>query len=200
MPDFFITADKAKEREEQLLNSGSALDLSEEFINLEQYSPGTKDDLERYMTDHMVKFFSIDEVVSPNHPDKALEVGLTELIAPLHLWPWVIMVLKVGDLMREAVGRGVRIRNVYRPMSYNKLVASSGIKSDHPNACSGDFDFKSLADRRIAEKAIRELHGNHPQLELSVGLGARTLHVGVMSPKGSRSWFYDSYPDERVKL
>lgn len=196
MKEFFVTKEMAIARRDQLLLSGEAFGIYSDFTDLSDYSLGQKEDLGRYISDHDVQFFSIDEVVTPNHPDKALEAGFSELIAPLHLWPWVLLVLRTGDLMREAVGRGVRIRNVYRPMSYNKLVAQSGLESDHPNACSGDFDFKSVDDRRVAEKVIRELHDQHPQLEISLGMGAKTLHVGILSPEGSRSWFYDSYPDE----
>lgn len=200
MEEFFVTRAMAEEREKQLLDSGNALGLSETFLNVSDYLPGEKADLDRYINDYGIQFFSINEVVRPHRPNDALRAGYTELIAPIHLWPWVMLVLRIGDLMREEVGRGIKLRNVYRPMSYNKLVAASELESDHPNACSGDFDFKSIDDRRTAEVLIRGLHSNHPQLEISLGMGARTLHVGVMSPMGQRSWFYDSYTDNRMKL
>lgn len=103
-------------------------------------------------------------------------------------------------MMREEVGRSIRLRNLYRPMSYNQLVATSGLDSDHPNACGGDFDFKNINDRRTAENFIRQLAADIPSLEISLGMGGTSLHVGIMSPKGSPSWFYKSYADKRIKL
>ena len=108
-----------------------------------------------------------------------------------------MLVLTLGDRMRDAVAAPVTLRNLYRPMRYNRLVAKSGIRSDHPNGAAGDFDFSSGAQRQTAEDAMRQVAADHPELEISLGLGARTLHVGCLSPEGSRSWFYDGYSGPR---
>lgn len=200
MSEFHVTPQMAEARIEEVRTAGEAVGLPADFVDTVDYSAGEREDLERYLNDHGIQFFSTREVVTPHHEDKAAEAGFSELVPPLHLWPWTLIVLRIGDIMREEVGRAVRLRNVYRPMSYNRLVASSGIDSDHPNACSGDFDFSSQDDRRTAEQVVRDLSSAHPELEISLGMGARSLHVGALSPKGKRSWFYDSYSDPRVPL
>ena len=198
--EFFVTQEDAEERQPQLSREGERLGLDSSFLALDDYSAADLEAFTRYMDDHGVEFFSAEEVTTPNHPDKALQVGFEVLVPPLHLWPWALLVLKVGDRIRKAVDHPVRLRNLYRPMSYNALVASSDIDSDHPNACAGDFDFANQDHRRVAEDLVRDLSRSLPELELSLGLGARSLHVGVMSPKGKRHWFYDSYDDPRTPL
>ncbi len=193
--EFHVTEQAARGRRQQIERAGEALGLRPGFVDTDFYQPGSRDDLARYLADHGIEFFSVDEVVTPHHADKAREAGFGELIPPLHLWPWTLLALAMGDEMRRAVGRAVRLRNLYRPLSYNRLVATSGVQSDHPNACAGDFDFSSTEDRRTAEEVVRRRAMSDPVLELSMGMGGRSLHVGVMSPKGPRSWFYDSYND-----
>ncbi len=200
MSEFHVTPEAALNRIEAVRESGEFLGLDGSFVDTDVYAPGSRDDFENYLFDFGIEFFTIDEVVTPHKKSKAKQAGFTELVPPLHLWPWSLLVLRVGDLMRDHVGNSIRIRNLYRPMSYNRLVATSGIKSDHPNACSGDFDFSSTDDRRAAEQLVRELSRDHPGLEISLGLGGKTLHVGIMSPKGKRHWFYKSYKDKRVGL
>lgn len=198
--EFHVTEEMAGRRASQLRSVGAALGIEPTFMAVEEYAPGSREDFGAYLSDHGVEFFSVNEVVEPHDARKARDAGFEELVPPLHLWPWAMLVLRLGDDMRRRVGRPVNLRNVYRPMSYNELVATSGIKSDHPNACAGDFDFRSQDDRRTAESLIRDRAGEIPDLEISLGMGARTLHVGVMSPKGTRHWFYDSYSDPKVTL
>ncbi|HSM64815.1 MAG TPA: hypothetical protein VK860_00775 [Ilumatobacteraceae bacterium] len=198
--EFLVTEAMAAERTPDLVRAGDALGLPRSFVELGPYGVGDRADLERYLAEFTVQFFSVDELARPNHPEKAAEAGFDELIPPLHLWPWTMLVLTIGDRMRAAVGASVRLRNLWRPMSYNRLVARSGIESDHPNAAAGDFDFSSSNQRRTAEAVVRALAADSPELELSVGFGARSLHVGSLSPGGHRHWFYDSYPDERTPL
>ncbi len=198
--EFHVTEQAARGRHQQLERAGAALGLPPGFTNTDDYQPGSRDDLASYLADHGIEFFSVREVVTPNHADKARQAGFEELIPPLHLWPWTLLALAMGDEMRRAVGRAVRLRNLYRPLSYNRLVATSGVESDHPNACAGDFDFSSVEDRRIAEEVVRRRAMSDPVLELSMGMGAISLHVGVMSPKGPRSWFYKSYEEPQRPL
>ncbi|MEO0345528.1 MAG: hypothetical protein AAF229_04635 [Pseudomonadota bacterium] len=200
MSEFFVTEEMASDRIDQLIEAGNAIGVSPTFVITGNYFPGEREDFERYLNDHGIEFFSVEEVVRPNHGHIAEELGFDDFVPPIHLWPWALLVLAIGDQMRVETGEPIRLRNLYRPMSYNERVASSGIKSDHPNACGADFDFKSSELRRQAEALIRDLSDTVPALELSLGMGRRVLHVGVMSPKGSRSWFYKDYPDRRVHL
>jgi len=34
------------------------------------------------------------------------------------------------------------------------------------------------------------------RLDMSLGIGARTIHLGFWSPNGHRRWFYESYGEE----
>ena len=200
MSDFHVTEEMATEREDEVIAVGALLGFDSTFIDVSEYDPWDRESYQRYLTDNFVQFFSVEEVIRPHHKRKAAKAGFTELIPPPHLWPWSLLILRIGDVMREEIDAPIKLRNLYRPQSYNELVANSDIDSDHPNACSCDFDFNTQKHRRKAEKVIRDLSKNHPEMKLSMGMGGRSLHVGVLSPKGHRSWFYDSYTDTRVKL
>ena len=147
------------------------------------------------------RFFKQKEYTTPRFPAKARRGGYTVLVPPQFVWPWVALVVRLGDLMREAAGSSASLKNLWRPQKgYNRLVAKSGIKSDHPNACGGDFYFENSIAARRAEGVIRGLNALHPELELSLGVGGTNLHVGILSPKGKRTWFYKSFRGRKVKL
>ena len=164
------------------------------------FFPPTTSGLQHFLDACNIEFFSAREVVRPNDPAKAQSVGYPELLPPNYLWPWAALLLKLADEMRRIVDQPVTLRNLWRPLSYNRLVAESGIASDHPNACGCDLDFDSRASRIKAEGFCRGVHAAMPELEISLGLGYRTVHLGVLSPKGSRGWFYGNYGDARVPL
>ncbi len=146
-----------------------------------------------------VVYFSADEVTTPNHRGLARDLGWEYLVPPVQLWPWVALVVRVSDLLRESVGRAVRMRNLWRPLNYNEAVRGSP-RGDHPDACGVDLDFSSHEDQRVAEGVIRSLYPR-AELQLSVGLGRTSLHVGVLSLRGHRRWFYGSAtPDQRRGL
>ena len=200
MKDYFITPSQAKKKLSRVRAAGIVLGISPSFTDVDSFSPFGAKEYGKYLKRFGIKNFSVSEVITPRDKRKARSVGFKEFISPAHLWPWTVVVLKLGELMREAVKKPIKCRNLYRPFPYNKLVAKSGIESDHPNACGGDFDFPTSNDRRIAEAVIRTWARVNPLLEMSMGAGKKTLHVGALSPKGSRTWFYDSYPDKRIKL
>lgn len=193
-----VSEQMALDRRPDLRAAGQALGLDVAFCDDALMNGQRQMSFADYLGEHDIRYFSHREVVTPNHPDRARQAGYDDLTPPRHLWPWAVLVLTLGDALREAVGSPVTLRNLYRPMSYNRLVASSGIRSDHPNGAGGDYDFGSVAERRTAEAEIRRIAAEHAELQVSLGLGARTLHVGCLSPQGSRSWYYDSYSDRRV--
>jgi hypothetical protein len=53
-----------------------------------------------------------------------------------------------------------------------------------------DLDYPSVSARIKAERFLRQLDRKAPWLHLSLGLGERTTHVGIGSPKGRREWHY----------
>ena len=143
------------------------------------------------------KYFSVDEIVAPNDKAKAASVGYTELVPPTHTWGLSTLLVWIADQIRHEVGSPVAMRNMWRPQSYNALVSSSSINSDHPNACSIDLDFADYLDRGGAETWLAEwIVSNDNAARVSVGLGERSLHIGVLSPEGSRWWKYKSYLGE----
>ena len=145
------------------------------------------------------EYFSAKEIVTPHVADAAASVGYSELVPPGHTWGVVCLLVWLADQLREAAGSPVAMRNLWRPQSYNARVANSGIESDHPNACGVDLDFISGASRQSAEDWLAKWldydasENVHNAARLSIGLGHQTLHVGVLSPNGSRCWRYDSY-------
>jgi hypothetical protein len=138
--------------------------------------------------------FNIGEIVKPHKASAAKSVGYTELCPPAHTWGVVALLMWIADELREASGAPVNLRNLWRPQSYNALVAESGIDSDHPNACGMDLDFKGPSEREKAlEWLIEWVTTSDNAAQVSVGLGGRTLHVGVLTPRGTRHWTYDSW-------
>ena len=138
--------------------------------------------------------FRIVEIVTPNDRGKAAAVGYSELVPPGHTWGVVCLLVWLADQLREAANSPVAMRNLWRPQSYNRRVAKSGLESDHPNACGIDLDFGSSSARQDAEDWLAGWVSDTSNVaRLSVGLGDQSLHVGVLSPNGSRHWRYDSY-------
>jgi len=145
---------------------------------------------------------TLGEATRPHHADVAATHGLKHMTPPPWMWPWAGLVLLVGDFMRIALGRPVTLRNLWREKRYNADPKVGGAeRSDHIWACGGDYDFLSQHDRCIGEGVARGLYVLVPELELSLGHGARSLHVGILTPKGSRGpWKYGDVHERRIPL
>ena len=163
----------------------------------------TPEDLQEALDEHGVQYFKavkgdgeLGEVTRPHHAKVARSLGFEAFVPPVYAWPVLILLCLVADLIRRRVGSPVTMRNAWRPTEYNAKVATSGPESDHPNACGMDLDFRRDGDRAEAEEVLRTLGIILPGLEWSVGYGSRTLHVGILSPKGARSWTYSGYKGE----
>ena len=86
------------------------------------------------------------------------------------------------------------IRNWWRPEDYNRQPGVDGASgSDHITATALDLDYASPSLRAKAEEFLRSLQARTPWLNMSLGLGASTTHVGLLSPRGHRQWFYAGY-------
>lgn len=143
-----------------------------------------------------LRYFAADEATYPHRPNIARRLGWVHLVPPVQLWPWLGLVMHIADEVRDSVGRPVTLRNAWRPSNYNAAVAKS-TDSDHIDACGIDLDFDSVESRRVAEGVLRR-HYDRAELQLSLGLGAQSIHVGVLSRKGQRHWFYESaLPEQR---
>ena len=149
---------------------------------------------------YAVKHFSVPETIRPRHVALAKKAGYRHFVPPVHLQPLCGLVVKLCDQIRIAVGRSVSLRNLWRPMPYNRLVAKSGLRSDHPNACGADLGFKTAQDARVAEGYVRGLAFAFPVLDFSMGVGLKVLHVGILSPMGSRIWNYKGSGRPKIAL
>jgi hypothetical protein len=162
--------------------------------------PKTIEGLQTYLDEvGGVYNFSAEEMVAPNHPSAARSCGLDYLLPINCRWASAAtlghLAQKFRDLINEedpSVTRTIRLRNWYRPKCYNShdLVRGSD-KSDHRWSRAFDLDFASANDRAIAQKYLCQIYKDNP-FNLSVGIGCRTLHVGIASHHGSRFW---TYPD-----
>lgn len=152
----------------------------------------TVDGFQNFLTSTGIQHFSAREMVTPNHKDIARRLGYDEFLPEQAWWDRGAALAACADVLREAVGEPVRMRNWWRPRDYNSEVGGAA-GSDHVTAHGVDLDYRSADSRRIAEAQLREWQRDEDWLEMSLGLGGRTTHVGIGSPRGRRDWTYDSY-------
>ena len=104
----------------------------------------------------------------------------------------------IAGKMRDIIDDSIAIRNWWRPECYNKAVGGAK-RSDHLKARGFDLDFRTAKQRARAQLFLCQLYKKKP-FNLQVGIGCKTLHIGVGSPKrfpqfpsdGSRYWTYGS--------
>lgn len=144
------------------------------------------------------QFFDIDELIVPKHRYKASMAGFDTFIPPPEFWPLTAVLLKIADSLRAATGKPIGIGNYWRPMSYNRMVANSNIMSDHPNACAFDLDLKDQGHVVESAKILKGITMFSNTMSPSVGLGRKTIHIGIFSPKGERSWTYPGYEGPKL--
>ena len=152
----------------------------------------TVEGFQEYLDATGVEHFSAEEMTRPNHPKIAKKYSYDHFLPKYEWWPRGAALGLLADKIRDLVGESVRMRNWWRPKDYNKDVGGAA-NSDHITAHGIDLDYKSADSRRKAEKWLLDLDNNESWLQLSRGLGGRTTHVGILSPKGRRKWFYKSY-------
>lgn len=159
--------------------------------------PHTQDGFQRYLTDSGVKAFSAVELTRPHHPDVARQFGYTNFLPSQAWWPRGAALALLAEKLRAEAGTPVTVRNWWRPAEYNRHPRVGGARSsDHLTAHSLDLDYPTAAAQRRAEKYLLALDEKEPWLALSLGLGARTTHIGLQSPAGHRTWFYGGHRPE----
>lgn len=138
-----------------------------------------------------VQRISAVELTRPNHPAVAARLGFHNFLPPREWWLRGAALALLSERLRDVSGGPVAIRNWWRPSAYNTDPAVGGARNgDHPTANAFDLDYPSVRARVAAERYLRSLERQEPWLNLSLGLGANTTHVGIGSPRGHREWHY----------
>lgn len=138
-----------------------------------------------------IRWFSAREVVEPHNEAVAQECGFTILLPPKDTWEALGVCLLIADEMRERCKTPIYLRNAWRPECYNARVGGAS-KSDHlgHGGCMAfDLDFLSYGDRLKVDALVESLY-QKDWLELSVGKGDAMYHIGCLSEKGRRKWYY----------
>lgn len=157
-----------------------------------------------------VTYFDAAEIVTPSHPQAAADCGYMILLPDQGQWEKIGALALFADRLRELVGEPVWMRNWWRPDCYNAAVGGAP-GGDHPDADAVDLDFLSATSRAAAQAYLcseywlqnivspDEIEPDadvDPRLNMSVGLGGATIHLGVLSRNGRRFWTYGSYTQE----
>ena len=154
--------------------------------------PFSQSGFQSYLDATGVKYFSSKEMTMPHRVAKANKAGFSILLPPYKWWPRGAALAKLADILRNLVNRPVRMRNWWRPTEYNQLVGGAK-NSDHIPAKGIDLDYQNRGDRRKAEKFLMNFRKQNPWIQMSLGLGARTTHIGLLTKRGERTWTYKSY-------
>ena len=152
-----------------------------------------------------VVFFSAQEISTPNNQRAASDCGYVNLLPPRGSWHKMAALGMFSDELRSLVGEPIAMRNWWRPPCYNNAVGGAA-GGDHPDADAVDLDFRSSASRALAQGFLCEnywsrnivssdesANGRAVRLNMSVGVGGNTIHLGLLSSRGRRSWRYGSY-------
>jgi len=174
-------------------------ELGGKVVSPVDYPPSIQG-FQNYLDDSMVSFhFSAEEVTLAHHTADAVSCGYSNyLLPPQCRWPSGMIQAVIAGKMREIIEDSISIRNWWRPKCYNRAVGGAR-RSDHMEARGFDLDFTTAEKRVQAQLYLCQLYKQKP-FNLQVGIGCKTLHVGVGSPKrfpqfpkdGSRYWTYGS--------
>ena len=144
-----------------------------------------------YLSKSGVSALSAAELTRPNHPDVASRLGFREFLPPQNWWVRGAALALLTQSINTRIGDVVRVRNWWRPAAYNADPAVGGAKDgDHPTANAVDLDYRLASQRVRAEAFLHDLAKRCPWMQLSLGLGPQTTHVGIGSPRGHREWHY----------
>ena len=178
-------------------------------VNAFDYSADVEG-LQMYLDAVGVQHITAAEIVEPYNQEAADGCGLSILLAPNDQWEKLGALGLFTDELVELVDEPVFVRNWWRPPCYNEAVGGAA-GGDHPDADAVDLDFNSPTSRAMAQQHLCDTYWNQdivapeqiapgsdldPRLNMSVGLGGITIHLGVLSANGRRFWLYDSYSEE----
>ena len=160
-----------------------------------------------FLDDTGVQFFSANEITTPHNASAAAGCGYQILLPDQDMWARIAALALFSDELRALVGEPIYMRNWWRPPCYNTAVGGAA-GGDHPDGDAVDLDFQSATSRALAQRHLCEMYWAQdivaaediapgsdldPRLNMSVGLGGATIHLGVLSERGRRHWTYSSY-------
>lgn len=151
----------------------------------------TMDGYQAYLSATGISYVSAKEMCTPHHLDIASELGYEAFVPKHEWWDRGAALASLFDYLRKDLGKPIVVRNWWRPEDYNEKVGGAKA-SDHIGAYAFDMDFKTQDDRRHVEALLEGLY-NDLELKMSLGLGGYTIHLGLLSERGNRRWYYDSY-------
>jgi hypothetical protein len=169
-----------------------------------------EDGLQLYLDAVGVQHVTAADLVEPYNVEAAQMCGFDLLLPTQDQWEKAAALSLFTDVLTELVGEPIFLRNWWRPPCYNDAVGGAP-GGDHPDADAVDLDFSSATQRAIAQGFLCDNYWNmdivppeqiapgsnlDPRLNMSVGLGGITIHLGVLSAGGRRFWYYDSYTAE----
>lgn len=139
-----------------------------------------------------VRKYDASDLIAPYNKSAAKKCGYDVLLPGKEDWQkGAALALWAEDLAAFA-GELPVIRNWYRPSCYNSAVGGAS-KSDHLTARAIDMDFDTATARRKAQKELCRAWNS--SLNMQIGLGGQSIHLGAESPLGKRNWYYDTYQD-----
>jgi len=154
-----------------------------------QMFPNTTEGFQAYLEASGIRSVTAAELTRPNHPGIAARHGFQDFLPPQSWWQRGAALALLVQQLRSVVQEPLYVRNWWRPAAYNSAVGGAR-NGDHPSANAVDLDYASSAGRMRAERWLRTLDRSAKWLQLSLGLGDRTTHVGIGSAKGRREWHY----------
>ena len=160
--------------------------------------PETLDGFQAFLTASAVRAVTAADLTRPNHPEVAARLGFQWFLPSRAWWPKGAALALVVQNIEARAQAAVRVRNWWRPVAYNADPLVGGARNgDHPAADAVDLDYPSAASRMRAELYLRSLARLNPWMQLSLGLGELTTHVGIGSPRGHREWHYAGWRPAR---
>jgi hypothetical protein len=136
---------------------------------------------------------SARELTRPNHPEIASKYGYTLFLPARQWWPKGAALALLQNKLRSLVGEPIVIANWWRPKGYNEDPAIDGApRGDHPDGDALDLVFRSQKSKWLACDWAFKLQQREPALALSLGVynNGLTLHAGLQSANGLRTWDY----------
>ena len=173
--------------------------LGGRVVNAWSY-PDTAAGFQSYLSDTGISAVSAAEMTRPNHPGIAARLGFRDFLPPQKWWSRGAALALLTQAVDKRIGDVAHLRNWWRPAAYNADPVVAGAKNgDHPTACAIDLDYRLVSQRMRAESFLRELDKRYAWMQLSLGLGALTTHIGMGSPRGHREWHYAGWrPTDRA--